>query len=95
MAHTFGSLRHTTSGRRRKPLPKKRNTYTPNFAPLKESDYYRRDIIEYSSAKESGSATEVVDRSGWADSCRYTIAPAYNKGAYQVISRENVKDIGR
>ena len=25
----------------------------------------------------------------------FTIAPAYNKGAYQVISREDVKDIGR
>ena len=25
----------------------------------------------------------------------FTIAPAYNKGAYQVISRKNVKDIGR
>ena len=25
----------------------------------------------------------------------FTIAPAYNKGAYQVISRQNVKDIGR
>ena len=25
----------------------------------------------------------------------HTVAPAYNKGAYQVISRENIKDIGR
>ena len=25
----------------------------------------------------------------------HTIAPAYNKGAYQVISKENIKDIGR
>jgi hypothetical protein len=25
----------------------------------------------------------------------YTIAPAYNKGAYQVISKENIKDIGK
>jgi hypothetical protein len=25
----------------------------------------------------------------------FTIAPAYNKGAYQVISRRDVKDIGR
>ena len=28
-------------------------------------------------------------------SSNYTIAPAYNKGAYQVITRENVKDIGK
>tara|TARA_R100000008_G_scaffold10314_1_gene5193 strand:- start:5105 stop:5440 length:336 start_codon:yes stop_codon:yes gene_type:complete len=25
----------------------------------------------------------------------FTIAPAYNKGAYQVISRKDVKDIGK
>ncbi len=28
-------------------------------------------------------------------SSKYTIAPAYNKGAYQVISRDSVKDIGK
>ena len=25
----------------------------------------------------------------------YTVAPAYNKGAYQVIGKSNIKDIGR
>ena len=25
----------------------------------------------------------------------FTIAPAYNKGAYQVISKNNIKDIGK
>jgi hypothetical protein len=25
----------------------------------------------------------------------YTIAPAYNKGAYQVIGKANIKDIGK
>ena len=28
-------------------------------------------------------------------SSNYTIAPAYNKGAYQVITKESIKDIGR
>lgn len=28
-------------------------------------------------------------------STAHTIAPAYNKGAYQVISNQNIKDIGR
>jgi len=28
-------------------------------------------------------------------SANYTIAPAYNKGAYQVIPKANVKDIGK
>ena len=28
-------------------------------------------------------------------STEHTIAPAYNKGAYQVISKQNIKDIGK
>tara|TARA_B100000963_G_scaffold46768_2_gene35083 strand:- start:1642 stop:1980 length:339 start_codon:yes stop_codon:yes gene_type:complete len=28
-------------------------------------------------------------------SSQYTIAPAYNKGAYQVIGKNNIKDIGK
>ena len=28
-------------------------------------------------------------------SAKYTVAIAYNKGAYQVISKENIKDIGK
>ena len=29
------------------------------------------------------------------ESRNFTVAPAYNKGAYQVITKSNVKDIGR
>jgi len=36
----------------------------------------------------------VVDRSYTKD-VNFTVAPAYNKGAYQVISKENIQDIGR
>lgn len=25
----------------------------------------------------------------------YTVAPAYNKGAYQLITKDNIKDIGK
>ena len=29
------------------------------------------------------------------ESKKFTVAPAYNKGGYQVISKTNIKDIGR
>mgnify|MGYP005991920941 FL=1 len=29
------------------------------------------------------------------ESQKFTVAPAYNKGAYQVITKTNIKDIGR
>ena len=93
MALTFGSLRHSYSGRKRKPLPKS-NRYTPKFEPMEVSDTYRRDTKHYSSAPAMGGSCEAVDRS-YTAGADFTVAPAYNKGAYQVISRENIKDIGR
>ena len=47
----------------------------------------------------SGGATKQDDLE-WekekAEICKnYTIAPAYNKGAYQVIGKNNIKDIGK
>ena len=92
MALTFGSLRHTSSGRKRRPLPTVKR-YTPKFQPLEDTDVYRRETKEYKSADVVGVDTTLSTRHK-LDS-KYTIAPAYNKGAYQVISRENVKDIGR
>jgi len=92
MALTFGSLRHTPSGRKRKPLPKSKR-YTPKFQPLEPSSTYRRETAEYKSSDKGGHSTGLVEKPQ-LDS-KYTIAPAYNKGAYQVISRDNIKDIGR
>tara|TARA_R110002167_G_scaffold188909_3_gene391027 strand:+ start:932 stop:1216 length:285 start_codon:yes stop_codon:yes gene_type:complete len=94
MAHTFGSLRFSTSGRRRKALPKTK-AYTPKFQEIETIDTYRRDTIQYRSASDLGGDCSVVDRSDLVAAATFTIAPAYNKGAYQVISSENIKDIGR
>lgn len=93
MAHTFGSLRHTTSGRRRKPLPKKRKAYMPKFEALEAPNTYRRDTTEYKSSDDGSHDTSAGVRHE-LDS-KYTIAPAYNKGAYQVIPRGDVEWIGK
>tara|TARA_B110000977_G_scaffold197630_1_gene280662 strand:- start:578 stop:859 length:282 start_codon:yes stop_codon:yes gene_type:complete len=93
MAIQFGSLRHTASGRKRKAPPKTRR-YIPDFKALETSDTYRRDTIEYASANAIGGDCEAPDRS-YTEGSKFTIAPAYNKGAYQVISADNIKDIGR
>ena len=39
--------------------------------------------------------TKPVNNWRLEESKKFTIAPAYNKGAYQVIKKNNVKDIGR
>ena len=40
-------------------------------------------------------ATKPVKNYKLEQSKRFTIAPAYNKGGYQVISREDIKHIGK
>ena len=95
MALTFGSLRHTSSGRKRKPLPKAKR-YTPKFQELDIKDLYRRETPYYPSAEPKSAHTSAPDTSyKLEESKKFTDAPAYKKGAYQVISRSNVKDIGR
>ena len=42
-----------------------------------------------------GAATKPVVSYKEEASQKYTVAPAYNKGPYQLISRANVKDIGK
>ena len=92
MALTFGSLRHTPSGRKRKPLPKVKKR-TTEWKPYEAPKTYRRETPEYPSCDDKSHCTTIVEKPQL--SSKYTIAPAYNKGAYQVISTENVKDIGR
>jgi len=92
----YGSLNHTLSGRKKKQQRGRRNIYKPAFRPLQATDTYRRDTPEYKSAEVTVAITHKVEENFRKTvSEKYTIAPAYNKGAYQVISRENVKDIGR
>ena len=39
--------------------------------------------------------TKPVSNYKLEESKKFTVAPAYNKGGYQVISKTNIKDIGR
>jgi hypothetical protein len=96
MAIFHGSITHTYSGRKKKQQRGRKNIYKPAFRVLKATEPYRRETPEYKSAEIVSAVTEKVEDNFRKDiSAKYTIAPAYNKGAYQVISRENVKDIGR
>jgi hypothetical protein len=46
--------------------------------------------------KETGTYTPAPDNSYKVEESKnFTVAPAYNKGAYQVINRNSIKDIGR
>jgi len=88
-------MNYYVSGRKKKKQPRGR-TYTREFRPLQESTPYRRETPEIKSLNsslhncakpETGYQQEV--------SSKYTVAIPYNKGAYQVIPVDGVKDIGR
>ena len=50
-----------------------------------------------SSIPAHGTSLKQESQHNWRleESKKFTVAPAYNKGAYQVIPRSEVKDIGR
>ena len=57
---------------------------------------YKRETIHIPSKSSGIGNTELKDNSYKLEvSKNYTIAPAYNKGAYMVIGPDNIKDIGR
>lgn len=92
-----GSMRHYPSGRK-----KSYNAWTSKkreyeFTELVTTQPYRRETPEYKSLPMTGTR-DIYEREDFdrvEESKNFTVAPAYNKGAYQVISRENVKHIGK
>ena len=47
------------------------------------------------SNQAGGTTTKPVKNWRLEESKKFTIAPAYNKGGYQVISKDNIKHIGK
>ena len=47
------------------------------------------------SNQAGGTTTKPINNWRLQESKKFTIAPAYNKGGYQVISKENIKNIGK
>ena len=86
-----GSINYTPSGRRRG-RNGVRKVAKP-FKPLQHRNNPPRDVIYYPS-HQSTKAIEgtVVER---PKSNKHTVAIAYNKGPYQVILGNEIKDIGK
>ena len=54
----------------------------------------RKNVVEKEPSLGNG-GTKPVSNFRLEESQKFTVAPAYNKGAYQVITKSNIKDIGR
>lgn len=93
----FTDSKYRPASRNRKKLPPKPKRTKPKFVPYTPtSQVFRRETPEYPSVVSKSALPTKTDDSYKAEvSKKYTLAPAYNKGAYQVISKDNVTDIGR
>jgi hypothetical protein len=89
-----GSMRYSPSGR-------KRNTCSNTsrrkvqFMQLHREQPSVRETPDYPSAPLTPYKPRPRDDWKVQASAGYTIAPAYNKGAYQVISEDSIEDIGK
>jgi hypothetical protein len=99
------SLRYDMSGRKRKTksLSTKKKCHTMSYKTHKpsQSELDRMRASEdhrkkYPSLGVNARPTKNVDNS-WKleESKKFTVAPAYNKGAYQVIPKEDIEWIGK
>ncbi len=101
MAIVKGSLGYTTSGRKRKKLKKTRKPYVVGKV-LKSSPAQRdrlkaiqKEQEKYPSLDSTKPIKNTDDSYKKEVSKNYTISIAYNKGGYQVISKDNIKAIGK
>jgi len=84
-------MNYTTSGRRKKKLPRKKSRQMSKDVYTPPTRTARRETPDYPSFDSGGINVSKVDR----PKSNHTVAPAYNKGAYQLISKSNIKDIGK
>ena len=98
------SLRYDMTGRKRKTksLKTKKKCHTSSYSPLKTPQHvldrqkaaedHRKKYPSMTSSKYSPQKD-----SNWKleESKKFTVAPAYNKGAYQVIPKKDIKWIGK
>ena len=98
-----GSLNYDSHGRRRKTVRTKRKSHRSKWTKVgavAQQGERRTCTAKVAgsipvSSTNGGKGTKVDNSWKLEISKKYTVAPAYNKGAYQVIPREDVEHIGK
>ena len=92
-----GSINYTYTGRKRN--TRKVNKVTKTKRPFKEmkEPLFTNSRIDEVNKYPSAPMTPYrpVKDTSYRRQHKFTVAPAYNKGAYMVIPRSEVEDIGR
>jgi len=93
-----GSMKYDASGRKRKTNAwTKRKKKPTEFKPLENYSIGREDNHreKYPSVSDVGYVPTKDTSYKLEESKKFTVAPAFNKGAYQVIPQSDVKHIGK
>lgn len=92
MQMTYGNTRYTTTGRKKKPLPKAtRGKYNPKFEPLPANNSYTRETHNYPSNVSAGGSTSVSEKR-YCSSPNVIVGQAYNKGNLVVLTHDEAHD---
>ena len=91
-----GSLKYSPSGRKRKTNAFKK-AKKPVFVAQSPKNYKKAETQEFPSVLSTKTNSCETIENSWKveESKKFTVAPAYNKGAYQVIPRGDVEWIGK
>ena len=102
MTHSYSGKKRKTSAWKKKSAPRKCRTESLRVeshlkSRIDEMNAHRERYPSYVCKVSENRSTGVSEDTSYKKeiSKNYTIAPAYNKGAYQVINKSNIKDIGR
>jgi hypothetical protein len=95
MGMIYGSMRHTSTGRKKKKNYWSTKKRTPEFKPYTPPPSFRRETPEYPSHGPTQYTPENDKSYQLEESKKFTVAPAYNKGAYQVIPKSDIEHIGK
>ena len=90
-------MRYSPSGRKRKTNAYKKRA-RPKFVAQKSKNFKQVDNQKEIPSLSNSSKTKYKNEdNSWKieESKKWTVAPAYNKGAYQVIPKGDVKWIGK
>lgn len=94
MSIIHGSMRHTTSGKRKKTnawTTKKRKPV--DFKPLRNTFTYRGDDVHYPSADSKGCATTKSDSPTYTGTLVKGIGTMHKSNAVPVIDEQQMKDL--
>jgi hypothetical protein len=94
-----GALNYDASGRKKKTTNKRSfKRFTGNGVNSIPTYEYRRGRTDHIRSLDTSTCATTVNREAEVKkevSKNYTVAVAYNKGAYQVIPKNGIKDIGK